>query len=88
MGVVGTFPVAAHSPTRSCTGILDANADRHNPNFIRSGYLIGTRPRKRPHVMGHDEYLYHVVKEQAPEEARSDRYHSSTQHIAKVSTTI
>jgi len=79
--VVGdTFPVGcAFSDAVVYPEFFDANPDRTNPAYATE---LGIYERQcgLEHVhmsWGHDEYLYHVVKDQAPEEAQyMIRYHS------------
>jgi inositol oxygenase len=79
--VVGdTFPVGcAFSDKIVYTEFFDDNADRRNPDYATE-LGIYDRHCGLEHVhmsWGHDEYLYHVVKDQAPQEAcYMIRYHS------------
>ena len=79
--VVGdTFPVGcAFSDKIVYPEFFDDNPDRRNPAYATE---LGIYERHcgldRVHLSwGHDEYLYHVTKDQAPEEAQyMIRYHS------------
>jgi inositol oxygenase len=79
--VVGdTFPVGcAFSDKIVYPEFFDDNADRRNPQYSTE---LGIYDRHcglaNVHMSwGHDEYLYHIVKDQAPEEAQyMIRYHS------------
>ena len=79
--VVGdTFPVGcAYSDTIVFHKFFDANPDIHEPRYqSRLGvYEEGCGLEKVHLSWGHDEYLYHVVKEHLPEEGLyMIRYHS------------
>ena len=79
--VVGdTFPVGcAYSDTIVFHRFFEANPDSQNPRFqTRLGvYTEGSGLDKIELSWGHDEYLYHVVKDYLPEEGLyMIRYHS------------
>ena len=71
--VVGdTFPVGcAFSDKIVYPEFFDDNADRQNPDYATElGIYDPHCGLEHVHMSwGHDEYLYHVVKDQAPEEA-------------------
>ena len=79
--VVGdTFPVGcAFSDKIVYPEFFDDNPDRQNPKYSTElGIYERNCGLEHVHMSwGHDEYLYHVVKDRVPEEARyMIRYHS------------
>ena len=79
--VVGdTFPVGcAFSDRIVYPEFFDANPDRHNPAYSTANGIYETHcGLDKVHMSwGHDEYLYHVVKDHLPIEAQyMIRYHS------------
>ena len=79
--VVGdTFPVGcAFSDKIVYPEFFDDNPDRRNPAYSTElGIYEPNCGLEHVHMSwGHDEYLYHVIKDQAPEEAQyMIRYHS------------
>jgi inositol oxygenase len=79
--VVGdTFPVGcAYSPNVVYPDLFAANPDRHIPEYQSECgvYAPGCGLENVDLSWGHDEYLYHVVKDRLPDEALYViRYHS------------